>query len=124
MTNKEDPLPGPTEPPNPEEVIPAPDDADEEQEDTLVPPPIPPAQYRVVPYPVPPSPYRVALPLVPPAPPNLVEDLIFSTKHEYNWYAYKNLDDLPINRRLREKRWGICLPTGDFLDDSGEISND
>ena len=46
---------------------------------------------------------------------------ILSTNHEYNWYKYNNPDNLPLNGRVRDKKWGIRLPSGDRLDQSGAI---
>ena len=51
-------------------------------------------------------------------------DPILSTNHEYNWYKYNNPDNLPLNGRVRAKKWGIQLPSGDRLDQSGDISKD
>ena len=51
-------------------------------------------------------------------------DPILFTKHEYNWYKYNNPDNLPLNGRVRAKKWGIWLPNGDRLDKSGNISKD
>ena len=68
------------------------------------------------------------MPIVPdhtallPVPPNA--DPILSTNHEYNWYKYNNPDNLPLNGRVRAKKWEILLPTVDFLDQSGDISKD
>ena len=63
---------------------------------------------------------------VPPVPnpaPTDADPILF-TKHEYNWYKYNNPDNLPLNGRVQAKKWGIRLPTGDCLDQSGDISND
>ena len=85
--------------------------------------PIPPAQDGLVPHTVPPALDRVSKLPVPPVPPNPVEDPILYKNHEYNWYKHKKPDKLPINRQLLSKSWVIRLPTGYFLDDSGDISN-
>ena len=73
--------------------------------------------------PMPIVPDHTALFLVPPvpnpAPTNA--DPILSTNHEYNWYKYNNHGNLPLNGRVRAKKWGIWLPTGDCLDQSGDI---
>ena len=66
--------------------------------------------------------HTVLLPVPPvpnPVPTNA--DLILSTNHEYNWYKYNNPDNLPLNGRVRAKKWGIRLPSGDRLDHSGDI---
>ena len=68
-------------------------------------------------------PDHTALLPVPPVP-NLAPsnaDPILSTNHEYNWYKHNNPDNLPLNGRVRSKKWGIWLPTGDRLDKSGDI---
>ena len=58
------------------------------------------------------------VPSVPnPAPNNA--DPILSTNHEYNWYKYNNPDNLPLNVRVRAKKLGTRLPSGDRLDQSG-----
>ena len=57
-----------------------------------------------------------------PAPTNA--DPILSTNHEYNWYKYNNPHNLPLNGRVRAKKWGIRLPSDDRLDHSGDISKD
>ena len=49
-------------------------------------------------------------------------DPILSTNHEYTWYKYNNPDNLPLNGRVQAKKWGIRLPTGDCLDQSGDTS--
>ena len=51
-------------------------------------------------------------------------DPILSTNHEYNWYTYNNPDNLPLNGHVRAKKWGIWLPTGDSLDQYGDILKD
>ena len=51
-------------------------------------------------------------------------DPILSTNHEYNWYKYNNPNNLPLNGRVRAKKWGIRLPSGDLLDQSGDITKD
>ena len=61
-------------------------------------------------------------PLPNPAPTD--SDPILSTNHEYNWYKYNNPDNLPLNGRVRAKKWGIRLPSGDHLDQSSDISKD
>ena len=71
-------------------------------------------------------PYHTALFPVPPIPnpaPNDA-DPILSTNHEYNWYKYNNPDNLPLNGRVRSKKWRIWLPYGDRLDQSGDVSKD
>ena len=66
---------------------------------------------------------RFPVPPVPnPAPTDA--DPILSTNHESIWYKYNNPDKLPLNGRVRAKKWGIWLPTGDRLDQSGDISKD
>ena len=61
-------------------------------------------------------------PVLNPAPTDA--DPILSTNHEYNWYKYNNPDNLPLNGNLRAKKWGFRIPTGDRLDQSGDISKD
>ena len=51
-------------------------------------------------------------------------DPILSANHEYNWYKYNNPENLPLNGRVQAKKWGIWLPTGDRLDQSGDILKD
>ena len=51
-------------------------------------------------------------------------DPIMSTNHEYCWYKYNNPDNLPLNGRVQANNWGIRLPSGDSLDQSGYISKD
>ena len=60
---------------------------------------------------------------VPPVPNSAPTDAdqMLSTNHEYNWYKYNNPDNLPLNGRVRAKKWGIWLPSGDSLDQSGDI---
>ena len=55
-----------------------------------------------------------------PVPPDA--DPILSTNHEYKLYKYNNPDNLPLNGRVRAKKWGIWLPSGDCLDQSGDIT--
>ena len=63
---------------------------------------------------------------VPPVPNRAPTDAypILYTNHEYNWYKYNNPDNLTLNGRVRAKKWGIWLPTGDRLDQSGYVSKD
>ena len=60
-------------------------------------------------------PYHTALLPVPPVPNPAPTNAypILSTNHEYNWYKYNNPDNLPLNGRVRAKKWVIWLPTGD-----------
>ena len=71
-------------------------------------------------------PDHTALLPVPPVPNHAPTDAdtILSTNHEYNWYKYNNPDNLPLNGRVRAKKWGIRLPSGDRFDQSGDISKD
>ena len=65
----------------------------------------------------------LTVPPVPnPAPTNA--DPILSTNHEYNLYKCNNPDNLPLNGRVRAKKWVIWLPSGDRLDQSGDIPKD
>ena len=57
-----------------------------------------------------------------PVPPDA--DPIQSKNHEYKWYKYNNPDNLPLNDLVRAKKWGIRLPSGDRLDQSGDILKD
>ena len=83
--------------------------------------PVIPAEYELLPV-------LQTMPIVPdntallPVPPDA--DPILSTNHEYKWYKYNNPDNLPLNGRVRAKNWGIRLPSGDRLDQSGDISKD
>ena len=74
--------------------------------------------------PMPIVPDHTALLTVPPVPNTAPTDVdpILSTNHEYNWYKYNNPDNLPLNGRVRAKKWGIWLPAGDRFDQSGDIS--
>ena len=71
-------------------------------------------------------PDHTALLPVPPVPNPAPTDAdpILSKNYEYNWYNYNNPDNLPLNGRVRAKKWGIRLPSGDRLDQSGGISKD
>ena len=71
-------------------------------------------------------PYHTARLPVPhvPNPATTDADPILSTNHEYNWYKYNNPENRPLNGRVRSKKWGIWLPTGDSLDHSSDISKD
>ena len=71
-------------------------------------------------------PDHTALLPIPPVPNSASTDAdpILSTNHEYNWYKYNNPNNLLLNGRVRVKKWGIRLPTGDCLDQSGDISKD
>ena len=68
------------------------------------------------------------MPIVPdhtallPVPPDA--DPILSTNHEYKWYKYNNPDNLPLNGHVQSKKWGIRLPSGVRLDQSGDILKD
>ena len=74
--------------------------------------------------PMPIVPYHTALLPVPPVPNPAYTDVhpILSTNHEYNLYKYNNPDNIPLNVRVRAKKWGIRLPSCDRLDQSGDIS--
>ena len=90
--------------------------------------PVLPAEDELLPvlYPMPIVPDHTALLPVPPIPnpASTNSDPILSTNHEYNWYKYNNPDNLPLNGRVRDKKWRIRLPSGDRLDQSGDISKD
>ena len=90
--------------------------------------PVLPAEDELLPVlqPMPIVPDHTALLPVPPVPnPTTVDaDAILSTNHEYNWYKYNNPDNLPLNGRVRAKKWEIWLPYGDRLDQSDNISKD
>ena len=67
--------------------------------------------------------HKALLPVPPvPNPDPTDADQTLSTNHEYNWYNNNNPDNLPLNGCVRAKKWEIRLPTGDFLDQSGDIS--
>ena len=110
--------------PNPDQIIqpPVPPNNEEVAETQ----PVLPAEDELLPVlqPMPIVPDNTALLPVPPvpnpAPTNA--DPILSTNHEYNWYKYNKPDNLPFNGRVRAKKWGIWLPSGDRLDLSGDIS--
>ena len=69
--------------------------------------------------------HKARLPIPPvPNPDHTYAYPILSTNHEYNWYKYNNPDNLDLNGRIRAKKWGIRLPTGDRLDQYGDISKD
>ena len=72
--------------------------------------PVLPAEDELLPVlqPMPIVPYHTALLPVPPAPNPAPTDAdpILSTNHEYNWYKYNNLDNLPLNGRVRPKKVG------------------
>ena len=90
--------------------------------------PVLPAEDELLPLlqPMPIVPDHTALLPVPPVPNPAPTDAdpILSTNHEYKWYKYNNPDNLPLNGRVRAKKWGIWLPSGDCLDQSGNILKD
>ena len=90
--------------------------------------PVLPAEDELLPvlHPMPIVPNHTAILPVPPVlnPAPTDADPILSTNYEYNWYKYNNPDNLPRNGRVRDKKWGIQLPTGDRLDQYGDISKD
>ena len=54
----------------------------------------------------------------------LNEDPVVSTNHGYDWYAYKNPDDLPLNGQVRSVCWQIRLATGDTIRESGDVTRE
>ena len=112
--------------PNPDQIIQPP--VPPHNEEVAETQPVLPAEYELLPVlqPMPIVTDHTALLPVPPVPNPAPTDAdpILSTNHEYNWYKYNNPDNLPLNGRVRAKKWVIRLPSSDRLDQSGDISKD